>query len=559
MIRNPSWRKICAITMFTAALVAGAVFQSDALVAAHSESGQTMGSTGDAGMDAQSKNRRPVQVMLELDMPPVAQIYAAQSVGAAGADQIAAATKAHLASVEASQLSLLTRLDQFGAEEIFRVQRVYNGIAVSIDQGQIGALLALPGVAGVHELTPMAPDHTRSVPSVHAPAAWTGIGGEPVIGTGVTIAIIDTGIDYLHANFDGTGNYAGNDSEVIGDVSGFPGPKVVAGYDFAGDAYDADPENPSYNPFPQPDPDPMDCYGHGTHVAGTAAGVGISADFTPASYDGPFDETTFSEVFRIGPGIAPAAKLIALKVFGCQGSSNLTARAIEWAVDPNQDGDFSDHVDVINMSLGSSYGSLTDPTVIASDNAAQIGVIVVASAGNAGDVYYVTGSPAVSTQAIGVAAISDHESTGVQAFAASFTSRGPRLGDAGLKPDISAPGTNIRSARSGAPGIDARLLSGTSMAAPHVAGAMALLREAYPDWRVEELKALVMNTARMQSPVPTFSTEQGDAFGPTRIGSGVLDLANALNTDVIAFNGDDPGAVKDLIRRTGGDRQQIQG
>ena len=72
----------------------------------------------------------------------------------------------------------------------------------------------------------------------------------------------------------------------------------------------------------------------------------------------------------IGPGVAPQAELYGLRVFGCAGSTTLTAAAINWATDPNRDGDPSDHVDVINMSLGSAYGTPDDPSAAASNNAA---------------------------------------------------------------------------------------------------------------------------------------------------------------------------------------------
>jgi len=543
MINKHLHFKIFVTSFFAIALAISAVLPAKTLHATSNDVDDGTRLAIDRPMDDRSEGPRRIQVMIELEMQPVAQIYAEQVVNAAGVDQTVAATQMQLALVEEAQLAVLSTLDLLDAEVIFRVQRVYNGIAVSIAPDQINAVLSTPGVSAVHTLTPKVPDHTRSVPFINAPTIWSDKGGETLTGDGITIAIIDTGIDYLHADFNGSRDYGNNNPEIIGDVSGFPGPKVIAGYDFAGDSYNADSSGWGYNPVPQPDPDPMDCYGHGTHVAGTVAGTGISPEQTLVGYDGPFDETTFSQPFTIGPGVAPAAKLIALKVFGCSGSTNLTTRAIEWAVDPDQDGDFSDHVDVINMSLGSTYGSLTDPTAIASDNAALIGVVVVAAAGNEGDVYYATGSPGASERAISVAAVSDHLGTGAFGIAASFTSRGPRLGDAGLKPDISAPGEAIVSARSGSPGTGSRLASGTSMAAPHVAGAMALLRQIHPDWRVEELKALAMNTARLQSTDPTQSDGQGYPYGPTRTGSGTIDLANALNTNVIAFNGDAQGAV----------------
>src|SRR5439155_15358017 len=76
----------------------------------------------------------------------------------------------------------------------------------------------------------------------------------------------------------------------------------------------------------------------------------------------------------------------------------------------------------------------------------------------------------------------------------SFSSRGSRRGDNALKPDIAAPGQNIFSARVGS-GNEGETLSGTSMAAPHVAGTMAILKQIHPTWTPQQLKALVMNTA----------------------------------------------------------------
>jgi hypothetical protein len=116
----------------------------------------------------------------------------------------------------------------------------------------------------------------------------------------------------------------------------------------------------------------------------------------------------------IGPGVAPDALLYAYKIFGKEGSTNLTISGIEAAVDPNGDGDLSDHVDVINMSLGSDYGpnDPDDPTIFASDFASSIGVVVVASAGNAGNTPYIQGSPAAADSVISVAASTTGYATG---------------------------------------------------------------------------------------------------------------------------------------------------
>jgi hypothetical protein len=183
---------------------------------------------------------------------------------------------------------------------------------------------------------------------------------------------------------------------------------------------------------PEPDPDPYDCYGHGTHVAGIAGGYGVTT--AGATYTGSYTDDLDPAGFVVGPGVAPRAELYALKVFGCAGSSDVVDLAIEWAVDPNGDGDFADRMDVINLSLGSPYGDAYETTAVAANNAAAAGVLVIASAGNARDNYFIIGTPGTGDGVLSVAAT---QATGVARDAggslapdgdtiASFSSRGPR-------------------------------------------------------------------------------------------------------------------------------------
>ncbi|MSW65470.1 MAG: S8 family serine peptidase, partial [Actinobacteria bacterium] len=274
------------------------------------------------------------------------------------------------------------------------------------DAADYEALAALPDVVAVHPITPKQVSNTGAASVVQAVQAWQDLGNT---GEGVSIGIIDTGIDYTHTDLGGTGSVDQYDTlqsyEAQPAPAGvFPNAKVVGGYDFVGDSYDADPSSPAYQPVAMPDPNPLDCNGHGTHVAGTSAGYGVNADGSTytAGYDGgvPAD-------LRIGPGMAPGADLYALKVFGCDGSTDVTMQAIEWALDPNQDGDPSDHLDVVNLSLGSDYGLADDADSMAIDQAMQLGMLAVLAAGNAGDSYDIGGSPGNAPRGIGVAASND--------------------------------------------------------------------------------------------------------------------------------------------------------
>lgn len=306
--------------------------------------------------------------------------------------------KARAETLEAGQSKLDGTIRSLGGKIVDRFQYAYNGVKVQIAANRLADLAAMPGVVGIRGLRTYNPTNTNAVPYVNAPTVWDTLGQT---GAGQTIAIIDTGVDYTHANFGGPGTpeaYAANDPTIV-ETGTFPTAKVIDGYDFAGNAYDAD--NPAS--VPAPDADPLDCNSHGTHVAGTAAGAGVKAD--RSTFTGPYNATTLADptAFVVGPGVAPEAKLVALKVFGCDGSTNLVVDALEWVAAYNVS--HADAIDVVNMSLGSLYGSADDPDAVATDNLVETGVVVVASAGNSGDVPFITGSPAAATQAISVAAL----------------------------------------------------------------------------------------------------------------------------------------------------------
>jgi subtilisin family serine protease len=298
------------------------------------------------------------------------------------------------------QAPVVSQIQSQGGQVLASYQVAYNGVKVRIKSRDAGKLASIPGVVAVRPLQLMKPSNVHGVPLIGAPEAWAGANG--VHGEGIKIAVIDTGIDYTHADFGGPGTPAAYTTAHAAETQaadpllfGPAAPKVKGGIDLVGDSYNADPDDPNYQPTPHPDPNPLDCFGHGSHVAGTAAGFGVLAD--GSTYTGAYNATTVSsQPWLVGPGVAPKASLYAVRVFGCAGSTDVTIDGIEWAVDND--------MDVINMSLGSPFGNPDDPSAVAASNAAKDGVIVVASSGNEGPSPYMTGSPASGTGTISVAA-----------------------------------------------------------------------------------------------------------------------------------------------------------
>jgi subtilisin family serine protease len=333
---------------------------------------------------------RSVTVVLELAASP------ALRAGTTRAAQQAAAS-----TLRTAQKSIASAVNRTCAKVTARYQYAYNGLRVRTTIGQLAKLAAIPGVVAVRPVRVHERTNVNGVPAIGAPATWEGAGAT---GDGVIIAVLDTGIDYTHANFGGSGDpadYTSNDSEVV-EAGTFPTPKVIAGTDFVGDDYDASSSDP-LDATPNPDDDPIDCHGHGSHVAGSAAGFGVLTD--GSTYDGLYTTETIGDGsdFAVGPGVAPEAKLVAVRVFGCDGSSDVVVDALEWVALYNVE-----HVvgiDVINMSLGSPFGSNTDPDSVMTNNLVASGVVVVASAGNESAVPFITGSPGAATRAISVAAL----------------------------------------------------------------------------------------------------------------------------------------------------------
>jgi subtilisin family serine protease len=339
-------------------------------------------------------DNKPVKVMVEVAGDPITVVQAQTPERKLTQDERQQIRE----TLRGQQAPVRSEIEALGGRVLREFQSAYNGFAVHISRKQVAALAKVPGVVGVHPLRVMKPTTTRAVPFVGAPPVWNGATG--LRGENTKIAIIDTGIDYTHANFGGPGTAADYEAQHAAETQPPPAsmfgpgaPRIKGGTDLVGDAYDASSTDPTLT-VPHPDPNPLDCNGHGSHVAGIAAGSGVTT--AGATYTGPYDANTFSGAFRIGPGVAPKADLYAVRVFGCEGSTDVTIDAIEWAVDND--------MDVINMSLGSTFGGADDPSSVAAANAVKAGVVVVASAGNDGTNYYMAGSPASGDGVISVAA-----------------------------------------------------------------------------------------------------------------------------------------------------------
>ncbi|WP_035304626.1 S8 family peptidase [Actinokineospora inagensis] len=234
-----------------------------------------------------------------------------------------------------------------------------------------------------------------------------------------------------------------------------------------------------------------DADGHGTHVASTIAGTGSAS---AGKY----------------VGVAPEAKLLVGKVCGVRGCADSAILAgMQWAVDSG--------AKVVNLSLGGTDTEDVDPLEAAINRLSDRALFVVA-AGNDGN--YGAGtvsSPASADSALAVGAVDKSDNY------AGFSSRGPRVHDAALKPEIVAPGVSITAARSKFSTLGKKsdkyvTMSGTSMATPHVAGSAALLAQRHPDWTPAQLKAALMASAKRL-----------DGPGAFQEGAGRVDAGRAIN------------------------------
>jgi minor extracellular serine protease Vpr len=564
---------------------------------------------------------------------------------------------------------------------VYRYQKVINALAIVVPRLHEEAIEKLQGVNIVEReglFDPISPveimdeldpfevsgDADQGLPNLTTKNSTSFIGALKAQSMGfngkkIKVGVVDTGIDFIHKMMGGPGTEEAYKENKLDQANQyFPNDKVVGGIDLVGKDYS--PGSPIFaNTIPKPDDNPFDEGGHGTHVAGSVAGIGDGVN-------------TYN-------GVAPLADLYAIKVFGAGSvGDSVVIKALEYAADPDGDFDLSDQLDVVNLSLGSSYGGAHLLYRKAIRNLALAGTVVVASAGNSGHTSYITGSPGSTEEAISVAAsiddmdhnikklatvfetpskphhkarseegainkklkdsgdvtgvlvdagmadtdfsqdlkdalngnialisrgnvsfidklnravdagaiaavvfnnrpggpivmggegevsipavmvdqetgtflLKEMESADVKATLSAnafifqnelidtltgFSSRGPRIGDALLKPEISAPGFNIISAAVGS-GDKATRMSGTSMSAPHMAGVMALMKERAIDIEAklgrhltnQEMKAMVMNHTRR------INDASGSEYPVAQQGAGRVQIHKSVLTQTLA-------------------------
>jgi len=304
------------------------------------------------------------KVIIRLSSPSVAQ----QKVRGKSAQH----AKKKLQVEQTDLLSEVMALDP-NARVLGQTQLVLNAVFVEVNPSALAALARNPSVLRIAPVANYEMDLSETVPYIGASA----VQADGFDGSGVSVAVLDSGIDYNHLALGGSGvvaDFDNNDPNII-EPGTFPTAKVVGGYDFVGSDWP--------NTAEAPDPDPLDDGvggGHGTHVGHIIGGYG---------------------------GVAPGADLYAVKVCSsvstsCSGVALI--QGMEFAVDPDGDGDPSDHVDVINMSLGSPYGQPFDDDLSqAVNNATAAGVLTVTSAGNSSDKPYANGTPGAAATALSTA------------------------------------------------------------------------------------------------------------------------------------------------------------
>jgi len=388
-------------------------------------------------------------------------------------------------------MTLCAALDQYMIDcgaAVVKELPIIDAVVIRVPLSVLGQLASNHAVHRLHLDRTMHTLLDTASPTIGTTPEWS----KGLTGKGVTIAILDTGI-YPHPDL----------------IS--PTNRIVAFYD----------------PI-QGKTEPYDDNGHGTHVAGCAAGSGVSSN---GKYRGPAYE----------------ASLVGVKVLNASGQGSVSdiIDGIQWCIQHKE----KYGIRILSLSLGgpATESYKEDPLCQALEKAWAAGLTVFVAAGNEGPSAGTIGTPAIDPVLITVGATDDKYTVGSEDDAvASFSSRGPTI-DGLVKPDIVTPGVNIIALRSPGSTLDNAYpqrrvdehyfsLSGTSMATPICAGAAALLLQAKPEATPDEIKTALLNGAK-------------DLFqAPNNAGKGYVDLAGALQ--LIGQDGSSPPPTPPVTPRT---------
>jgi len=358
--------------------------------------------------------------------------------------------------------------------------KVFFGVSLTIPSELYHSVSGLDYVKKVHKDRIANICLDESVSLIRADSVWSQYGTE---GDSIKIGILDTGIDYDHPSLGG----------------GFgEGYKVYCGYDFVNE-----------------DDDPVDDNSHGTHVAGIAAGDGGGIK-----------------------GVAPKAWLMAVKVMDAygHGEESVILSGIEYALDPDDNDDYSDMADVLNISIGVKNGQPDDALATAVDNAVDIGMICCVAAGNDYS-FNMIESPGSAAKAITVGATYKNDEI------AEFSSRGPNKKDYSIKPDVLAPGVDIYSSVLNDSYAENK---GTSMATPHVSGTVALIKKIHPEWDPGMIRSALMTgavdigeeaMAQGAGRIDALNAVSTSSFAvPSKLSYGIDDISLSIWTDSITVD-----------------------
>lgn len=332
-------------------------------------------------------------------------------------------------------------IQQFGTVK-YRLP-IIDSYVVEVPKKYIHNLRNIKGIKSVYENTHI----TAQMNNARKTVKWDTANEKGLTGKNIGIAILDTGISPV--------------DDIVKPIN-----RLVGFKDFVNDI-----------------PDAYDDNGHGTHVAGIAAGNGISSN-------GKYC------------GIAPESNLIGVKILDKDGKGNTSKvlAGVQWIVDNRK----KYNIRIANLSIGSPGSSSVDPLVKAVNAAWDCGIVMTIAAGNNGPKSSSITSPGISKKVITVGSSDDSKSVRIWGNSQqNFSGRGP-TSECVIKPDILAPGANIISCLSPTANIASSdseqlksidkhylKLSGTSMSTPIVTGAIALLLQKYPNLKPNDVKYIL--------------------------------------------------------------------